>query len=214
MSTTIRAVATAGVAVLIISIGVVAGVAWQSTRDGNDTSHRPSVTDIGFAQDMSTHHDQAILMAQSLSADTAPEIRGLADRIVVAQTAETSTMRGWLTWFGLPVTSDHPMSWMDHPRSHHHDAPSGDGPPMPGMASIDEITRLSAAHGRAAEILFLQLMIRHHRGGIDMAAAAHNDARASSVTKQLALTMISDEGDEIGQMTLLLRARDALPLPT
>ncbi|GAA3718388.1 DUF305 domain-containing protein [Gordonia hankookensis] len=214
MSTAIRAVATAAVAVLLISIGVVAGVAWQSTHDGTDTSYRPSVIDIGFAQDMSAHHDQAILMAQSLSPDAALEIRGLANRIVVSQTAETSTMRGWLTWFGIPVTSDHPMSWMDHPQSHHHGVPPGDGPPMPGMASVDELTRLSVAHGRGAEILFLQLMIRHHRGGIDMAVAAHNDARASSVTKQLALTMISDEGDEIGQMTLLLRAREALPLPT
>ncbi|MYR06960.1 DUF305 domain-containing protein [Gordonia sp. SID5947] len=213
MTATIRAVAAGGLAVLLVAIGAVAGVGWQSTRDDDDASRRPSVTDVGFAQDMSAHHDQAILMSQSLSPDVAPEIRGLADRIVVAQTAETSTMRGWLTWFGLPVTSDHPMSWMDRPQGHHHTAPSGDGPPMPGMASVDELGRLSAARGRAAEILFLQLMIRHHRGGVEMATAAHNDPRSSSATRQLALTMISDEGDEIGRMTLLLRARDALPLP-
>ncbi|WP_419219968.1 DUF305 domain-containing protein [Gordonia sp. CPCC 206044] len=203
--------ASSCVAILLVAIGVVVGMAWQSTRSAPDATPTPSVVDVGFAQDMSTHHDQAILMARSLSPDVAPEIRGLADRIVAAQTAETATMRGRLSWFGAAPTSDHPMSWMSVSQ-HHHSPPPG-GPPMPGMASVDELTRLAALRGRAAEILFLQLMIRHHRGGLTMSQAAHNDPRASAPTKRLALTLMGEQGDEIGQMTLLLRARDAQPLP-
>ena len=214
----VRIVGATGIAALLLAVGVAAGVFWQSQRD--DDAHRttPSVTDVGFAQDMSTHHDQAILMANSLPADVGPEIRGLADRMVAAQTAEVATLRGWLTWFSEPVTADHPMGWMaGHTSGHpgHTDGSSAsDQPPMPGLASTDELTRLAGSHGRDAEILFLQLMIRHHRGGMTMATAAFNDPRASSATKHMALTMLGEQGDEVGQMSLLLRARDAAPLPT
>ena len=213
MISAVRIVGALGVAILLAAVGVVFGMAWQTHRDSDAQPPAPSVVDVGFAQDMSTHHDQAILMCTSLSRDVAPRIRGLADRMTAAQAAEVATMRGWLTWFSLPVTTEHPMSWMATTDGHSH-APTADAPPMPGMASIDELDRLAAAHGRDAEILFLQLMIRHHRGGLDMAQAAYNDPRSSSPTKQLALTMIGEQGDEIGQMTLMLRERDAQPLPT
>lgn len=214
----VRIVGATGIAALLLAVGLAAGVFWQSQRDDDARGTTPSVTDVGFAQDMSAHHDQAILMANSLPTDVGPEIRGLADRMVAAQTAEVATLRGWLTWFSQPVTADHPMSWMAGHASGH--AGHGDGssasvqPPMPGLASTAELGRLAESHGRDAEIIFLQLMIRHHRGGVTMATAAFNDPRASSATKQMALTMLGEQGDEIGQMSLLLRARDAAPLPT
>lgn len=213
----VRIVGATGIAVLLLAVGLAVGVFWQSQQDDDAPGPTPSVTDVGFAQDMSAHHDQAILMANSLPTDVGPEIRGLAERMVAAQTAEVATLRGWLTWFSQPVTADHPMSWMaGHASGHagHGDGSSASDQPMPGLASTDELTRLAGSHGRDAEILFLQLMIRHHRGGMTMATAAFNDPRASSATKQIALTMLGEQGDEIGQMSLLLRARDAAPLPT
>ncbi len=91
-----------------------------------------------------------------------------------------------------------------------------DTPPlMPGMASTDELGLLATLRGDEAEKLFLQLMIRHHRGGLEMAQAAYNDDRSGSVTKQLALNMLGDQGNEIGQMSMLLKERGAEPpLPT
>ncbi|GAC70537.1 DUF305 domain-containing protein [Gordonia soli] len=217
----VRALGAIGIATILVAIGVVVGIAWQSGHPGDSAGPRPSATDIGFAQDMSTHHDQAILMARTIAAAPSADVRGLADRIILTQTGETSTMRGWLTWFGAPMASETPMSWMqnipagghDHHGGGEHAAAPGDAPPMPGMASVAEIGRLSELQGRAAEVLFLQLMIRHHRGGMAMAAAAQNDPTASAATKQLALAMISDQGDEVGQMTLMLADRDAAPLP-
>jgi len=200
-------------AALLVTMGVVVGAVWQG-RDHDSSAM--SLSDIGFAQDMSAHHDQAILMSRTIGAvpGVAPQIRGVADRIVHTQTAETATMRGWLQWFDEPVTAPEPMSWMSgdphHEGTHHDDSP----PPMPGMASIDEIGRLSTLPLGEAEILFLQLMIRHHRGGMSMAQAAYNDERTGSATKDLALMMIGDQGDEIGLMTMLLAERGADPLPT
>ncbi|WP_238422179.1 DUF305 domain-containing protein [Gordonia sp. 'Campus'] len=204
-------------AALLVVMGFVAGAVWQGR--GPD-SPSMSVSDIGFAQDMSTHHDQAILMSRTIGAlpGVSPPVRGLADRIVYTQTAETATMRGWLQFFDQPMTPADPMSWMPdgdtHGDSHRGGGPDEADPPMPGMASVDEIGRLSSLPPAEAEILFLQLMIRHHRGGMEMAQAAYNDARTRSTTKDLALMMIGDQGDEIGQMTMLLNERGAEPLPT
>ena len=196
-------------ALVMAAAGLFGGIAWENHR-AEENSHEPNAVDIGFAQDMSVHHDQAILIANTVNADVAPEVKGLADRIAATQAAEAATMRGWLDWFGLPPTSDRPMAWM-HPGDHDHEQTTDDDdePPMPGLASTDELARLSDARGTAAEVLFLQLMVRHHRGGIEMATAAQNSDTASAPTRRLALSMITEQGDEVGQMTLLLRARGA-----
>jgi uncharacterized protein (DUF305 family) len=63
-----------------------------------------------------------------------------------------------------------------------------------------------------ADIFFLQLMIRHHRGGVDMAQAEFNTGSAAAVTRQ-ALQLVNEHGNEIGQMTALLTTLRAEPLP-
>lgn len=199
-------------AVFLVALGALVATAWQSRSEDTDTM---TVSDIGFAQDMSVHHDQAIQMSRTIAVapEVSEEIRRLADRMIVTQTAESATMRGWLDWFGHPWTSTDPMSWMGPTGAHTHgsNADTADHA-MPGMASIDELARLGELTGTDAEIWFLQLMLRHHQGGLDMAEAAYNDERSSRQTKQLAITMIGDQGDEIGLMRMLLQDRGAEPI--
>ncbi|MFX0578013.1 DUF305 domain-containing protein [Nocardia nepalensis] len=191
----------AAVAVVCLIIGAAVGF-WAHRPDDDGGTGPLSTVDIGFAQDMSVHHEQAVLLAQTLPADAGPQIRGIAERIVLAQTAEIAQLRGWLQLFDLPLSTDHPMHWMGH----EHTAP------MPGSASTAEITRLAGLHGTEAEILFLQLMIRHHHGGVEMAQTAFNTGSAPAVTRT-ALEMVNEQGNEIGQMTALLTARQGQPLP-
>ncbi|MFD5895901.1 DUF305 domain-containing protein [Streptomyces sp. NPDC060366] len=49
------------------------------------------------------------------------------------------------------------------------------------MATREQLDRLRAAKGREAEVLYLQLMIPHHQGGVAMAKAAMNQARDRQV---------------------------------
>ncbi|NMO00947.1 DUF305 domain-containing protein [Gordonia sp. TBRC 11910] len=206
---------SACVAVLLVAVGVAVGIGVEHHRASTPPITAPSSTDVGFAQDMSAHHDQAILMSRSLPSSADAETRNLASLIIAQQLSEVSTLRGWLTWFGQPLTSEHPMSWMTT-SGHMHTATvapsSGDQPPMPGMASVAELAKLTGLSGSAASIFFLQLMIRHHKGGLTMAQAAYNAPDAAPATKQLAMAMIGDQGTEIAQMTLMLNARGAAPL--
>ncbi|KXX59380.1 DUF305 domain-containing protein [Rhodococcus sp. LB1] len=196
-------------AILLGAAGIAAGMWLQSKRDTNPEGVQLSSADIGFAQDMSVHHEQAVLIAQTLSRDIDPQIRVIADQIVVAQTSEIATMRGWLNLFDEPFTTPRPMQWM-----HGSDPAMSDhgGAPMPGAASTSEITRLAGLRGADAETLFLQLMIRHHQGGVDMAEAATHSV-ASEPIRRIARGMIRDQSNEIAVMTAILDTRDATPLP-
>ena len=196
-------------AILLGAAGIAAGMWLQSERDTNPEGVQLSSADIGFAQDMSVHHEQAVLIAQTLSRDIDPQIRVIADQIVVAQTSEIATMRGWLNLFDEPFTTPRPMQWM-----HGSDPAMSDhgGAPMPGAASTSEITRLAGLRGADAETLFLQLMIRHHQGGVDMAEAATHSV-ASEPIRRIARGMIRDQSNEIAVMTAILDTRNARPLP-
>ena len=116
--------------------------------------------DITFMSDMVVHHAQALRMAE-----LAPErvdndqVRRLAERISAAQGPEITAMTGWLEARGLPVPDVHAAGHVEH----------GD---MPGMATAQDMTRLVAAQGRGFDRLFLQMMIRHHEGALQMVDSA------------------------------------------
>jgi uncharacterized protein (DUF305 family) len=118
---------------------------------------------------------------------------------------------GWLQVWGLPQTSTRPrMAWMP---GHAQTAPGGGAMLMHGMASDDELRRLRTAKGAAAEILYLQLMIRHHEGGVIMARAVAGLSRRADVVG-LARSIDSTQRAEIAEMTAMLAQRGARPLPS
>jgi uncharacterized protein (DUF305 family) len=156
--------------------------------------------DVGFARDMGIHHAQAVTLADLVRDRTDDEeIRRLAGDIAHTQQAQIGEMRGWLDAWGRPPSTVRPqMEWMGHGL-----AP---GERMPGMASDAEVAQLTAARGQAAEVLFLELMIRHHQGGRHMAELAERSADESFV-RALARGMIESQTAEVRYMQDLLRAR-------
>ncbi|KLL13157.1 DUF305 domain-containing protein, partial [Protofrankia coriariae] len=88
-------------------------------------------------------------------------------------------------------------------------APAGSSR-MPGMATDAELAQLSTTQGRELDVLFLTLMIRHHRGGIAMAQYAAAQAQEANV-RALARAMVINQAVEIDQMQADLRALGAPP---
>jgi uncharacterized protein (DUF305 family) len=85
-------------------------------------------------------------------------------------------------------------------------APMVPGGPMPGMATFDQLNELQQLRGVEAERLYLQLMIAHHRGGVEMAEAAV--ARTTNpLVVTLANAIIVAQQSEIDYMQSLLDAR-------
>ncbi|MFG3493822.1 DUF305 domain-containing protein [Streptomyces sp. NPDC047928] len=89
-------------------------------------------------------------------------------------------------------------------------APGGEGRLMPGMATKAELKQLAEADGRQAEILYLQLMTDHHKGGVHMAQGCADTCRVG-VQRQLAQGMVDAQQSELALMADLLARRGAKP---
>lgn len=199
------------VAVLAVALLAIAGtVGWLIGNSGSSGSSTPSESsvDAGFARDMSTHHTQAINMANyTRDATSDPAIQILARDIETEQYFQVGEMQGWLDAWGLSRSSTLPvMSWMGG--SDHLQA---DGQ-MPGMASPAQMNQLENLKGKALDVFFLQLMIHHHQGGLPMAQYAAEHAQSDYV-RNLAQKMAQAQSNEIVQMEQMLRQLGASPLP-
>ena len=184
---------------LVMGGAVVGFVAWSAlpAEPGDDSA------EAGFARDMMTHHQQAVEMGLLIHSRTQdPAVKILATDIITIQQAENGQMQGWLNLWGLLPTGDEPpMAWMGHPTTGL----------MPGMATREEINQLANLSGAAADVAFLELMIRHHRGGIPMAEAIIGRTDIETV-ERFARSIVSAQTAEIATMESLLATKSAAPV--
>lgn len=162
--------------------------------------------DAGFARDMAVHHQQAVEMSFLVRDRTDDEaVRRLAYDIINTQANQRGMLLGMLDAWELPkVSQKPPMAWMGHTthKGGEH------GAMMPGMATDAELDALRSAEGEAAEVLYLQLMTKHHRAGVDMARAGAERADNEQVA-HLADGMVSGQRSEIRLMADMLGERGA-----
>lgn len=149
-----------------------------------------NAADEMFVTGMIPHHEQALEMAEVLLDKDGVDDRvvALAERIQAAQQPEIDLMNSWLAEWG--VDSDMgDMPGMDH----------GNG----GMMSDDDMAALEAASGDDASVLFLEQMVEHHEGAIEMAEQeVDNGQNADAV--ELAERIIDAQSAEIAEMQDLL----------
>ncbi len=157
---------------------LLAGCSSSSNKSSEFTSQ-----DIMFAEMMIPHHEQAIVMSDlALSNTNNPEILKLAQEIKDAQNPEIELMS---SWEGV-------------------DASTHMGHTMMGMLSDEEIDELKAASGSTFDRLFLEGMIKHHEGAIDMAGMIDNSSNPE--VAKLGKNIISTQRAEIELMKQLLKA--------
>ncbi|HEX2896240.1 MAG TPA: DUF305 domain-containing protein [Marmoricola sp.] len=150
-----------------------------------------NAADITFATDMIPHHQQALEMAKLAQGRTTdPRVTQLAQQIMKAQDPEIQTMTGWLRAWGRPVPQD--MSGMDMSGS------------MPGMMSTDDMNTLKSSSGTEFDTTFLKMMIKHHRGAIQM-AETELASGSNADAKALAAKVKAAQTTEISTMESLLK---------
>jgi len=178
--------------------------------------HTPE--DVRFMQGMLHHHAQALVMTELALSDRtgSQDIRLLARRIELSQDDEIQLMRRWLEERGEEVP-EITVSLGHHgahgaPGGHaahgEHAAHGGDDLPMHGMLSDEELAGLAAATGREFDRLFLQYMIRHHEGAVQMVAdlfAAPASGQEEEMF-QFASHVEADQNIEIRRMRGMLNA--------
>jgi uncharacterized protein (DUF305 family) len=165
----------------------------ESTADG--TGDSPAVDfnddDVMFAQMMIPHHEQAIEMsdiALDPAVGASDDVRALARRIKDAQDPEIDQMKSLLAAWGESMSMD---SDIDHSSM------------MSGMLTLDELATLSQLRGPEFDAAWLEAMIAHHEGAIQMAQDALDNGTNPDV-RALCESIISGQQTEIDQMRRLL----------
>ncbi|WP_111719358.1 DUF305 domain-containing protein [Homoserinimonas sp. OAct 916] len=147
-----------------------------------------NTADVMFTTMMIPHHEQAVEMADMVLAKNGidSQVTALAEQIKAAQGPEIETMRGWLEAWG--VDSNSGMGGMNH----------GDG-----MMTGTDMDALDRASGDEASRLFLEQMIQHHEGAIQMAESEVDTGQNPDVVA-LAQRMDDAQTAEITTMRTIL----------
>ncbi len=211
----IRLFVRAGALLAVLLLGASLGMFLA----GGPAQLKGGAVDVGFAQDMSVHHRQAVLMA-GLARDRSTDqaIRLIAFDIETNQLQQIGQMQGWLSlWNAAPLPIGRYMTWMPDspsmPGMAHGTGPGAAGvAAMPGMASAADLQRLQASSGDQFNVLFLQLMLRHHQGGTPMAGYAAQHGESPQV-RNLAEKIVISQGAESDYLAQLIAQRGAQPLP-
>ncbi|KQR25358.1 DUF305 domain-containing protein [Microbacterium sp. Leaf151] len=151
------------------------------------TAASASESDILFVTMMIPHHEQAIEMSDTLlsKAGVDERVTALAAQITAVQQPEIDTMKGWLSDWGVSMSDG--MRGMDHG----------------GMMSESDMQALAAADGSDAARLYLEQMIEHHQGAIDM-AQDEIDGGADGDVVALARSIVDSQAAEISTMKELM----------
>ena len=144
-----------------------------------------SSADVMFAQMMIPHHQQAVAMGNlAETRASSPEVKALAASIKAEQAPEIALMKSWLKAANAPLQMDHSMV-------------------MAGLLTDADMKALAEASGVEFDRLFLEGMIGHHEGAIEMARVVLDSNNAE--VKGLAEAIVASQSTQIGQMHQLLQ---------
>lgn len=194
---TARAVALAAAAVLTLGLaacGADDGTHMDGSMMGGSSASAPDAAadhneaDVMFNAMMVPHHLQAIEMADLVPDRTRnPEVLDLSRRIRGAQQPEVDRMTGWLAAWGARP--------MDGHGAEGHDGHAG----ADGMMTEEDLVELGSLRDAAFDRRWLELMVEHHEGAVEMAQAVLRDGRHGG-TRVLAGQVIESQQQEIDEM--------------
>jgi uncharacterized protein (DUF305 family) len=178
--------------------------------DDADTNTSSSVSstehndaDVAFASDMIQHHAQALAMVDlTTGRELDPEVQALAEDIHSAQVPEVELMAGWLREWG----EDIPETVMDHANAGHY--MEGMDSDVPGIMSGDEMKTLENASDTEFQDMWLEMMVEHHEGAIEMARTEMSEGQYKDAVN-LADRIATSQAEEIESMEGLLSDRAA-----
>lgn len=104
--------------------------------------------EVRFMEEMIDHRTMAVMMGElCLEKAVHQELRTMCEEIIAAQTQEIETMQSWLQeWYGISYE------------------------PQMKPGDMQEMEKLAATSGEEFEIMFMEMMIKHHAKAIKQAA--------------------------------------------
>jgi len=191
----LAAIATLAAAIVLSSCGTAAtqnqGLSASATSAVQVAAH--NADDVMFAQMMIPHHQQAVEVAAMVpDRSNNPDVIALAAKIAGEQQPEIDTMKALL------------LQWNVDPNEMSHESGHA-GMAMAGMVNDATMVRLDSLKGASFDMLWLQSMISHHQGAIEMAKTEIADGKSADLIT-LAKNIVAAQQAEIDQMKQMLGA--------
>lgn len=189
----------ARVAAVVASVAVAAATnGCRSSPDGPAAAPSAETTavsapnrnavDVAFLQKMVRHHEQALDLSALVPGHTTnPDLIALMQQIASQQRNEMDGFRAQLLQWESPLV-----------------APPGTD--IDGMVDQATMAKLQRLHGAAFDKLWLQTMIAHHQGAIDMTRAEIAQGHSPDVIS-IAKSVAAAQQTEIDQMNHLLETQ-------
>lgn len=175
---------------------------------------RHNEADVEFVLQMIVHHEQALEMT-----DLVPDrydnddINTIASRMSSAQELEIATMEDWLERSVYGPARENPAhqnycgleEQLDQDGHHGGDCVlvELDHDDMPGMATAEELDDLADADGAEFDELFVELMVTHHEGAIEMSLDLLDNGQQPQVV-EMAGDIATEQQVEINRLRGIL----------
>ena len=133
--------------------------------------------EVRFMQEMIDHHALAVMMAEvCLEKAVHEELRAMCEQIIAVQLQEIETMQSWLQeWYGI---------------TYEPEIKPGD---------MQQVEKLESTSGAEFEIMFMEMMIKHHTKAIKRATTCTERAYHPDLVN-LCEGIIQAQQAEIAQM--------------
>jgi len=133
--------------------------------------------EVRFMEEMIDHHAMAVMMGElCLEKAVHEELRTMCEEIIAAQTQEIETMQSWLQeWYGLSYE------------------------PQMKPGDMQQMEKLAATSGEEFEIMFMEMMIKHHAKAIKQATKCTQQAYHDALVDMCENIIVTQQA-EIEQM--------------
>ncbi|WP_030439953.1 DUF305 domain-containing protein [Actinoplanes subtropicus] len=146
-----------------------------------------NAADVAFAQMMIPDHRMVADMAKLAETKaSSKDLKTLAAQMAKDNTAAVGTMRGWLRKWGEPASGD--MAGMT----------------MPGAMTSKDMDMLKSMSGMQFDMMFAQMMVKHHQGSAQMARDEASKG-ASSDAKAMATDLVTSLAAQAKQLQALTK---------
>jgi len=186
------AATAAGAALILSACGAQSTSTTGQSGETADTSgtSRPAAStgtsfndaDVAFAQMMIPDHQMTAKMAELAQDKAATEdLKSMAAQMVKGESQTVGTLQGWLKTWGKPASGD--MAVMT----------------MPGAMTDKDMDMLKSMSGMDFDMMFAQMMVKHHEGSIQMAQDEQAKG-ASAEAKAMAADMVKTQQAQVSEL--------------
>ena len=153
-----------------------------TTTPASSTAPASAEYDLQFIDTMTKHHQMAVMMSEAaIQKASDAKVKEFGRKVVADQKKEIEQLAAWRQQWYANAADAHNMQ-------------------LPGASSMSmDMSHMQTSSGHAFDMMFVDMMIPHHKGAIEMSRDALQKAQRQEL-KDFAQETIDKQGKEIAEL--------------